>query len=368
MILKYKSKNIIVLELNGITRKISSSSINKTSKTDAQQIIIKPPKPIEETDVSVASLPGKLEIAKEMDFFYALREKAEETLSKTKKQDKLGMEDSSSDHIIITGINENDDFSSIIKDFNKLDNVIGLKITKKLIIQILNTIKDPSFRESEEGRLIYTAYREFVRNTNINILEQAEKLIYKEDTLQNVVFYLVLGCDVQVTDFVSLSRNINDILSCTNVSLDASVITSSKSITDIGTELTTNLNSDQKKALDDLTEIEESKKSYLKKFSNVAYGAFKWAMSGGIISTATKVTVVTATLGFSTKFIAPIIFSYFSQLTFSDPKKPSIETKDVEKQEAIVPSVPDSGDDDPTLASAIGQFFITLGQILTKKK
>ena len=219
------------------------------------------PAAISQLELSIGSFPEKIEKSKELDDFYNLRTTAKETIF-NENGDVLKFVEGSADKTVVIDINESDGFSELIKNFNGLDkeSVVGSKVSKKLVVEMLNIIKEPSFRETEAGKLIYKAYREFVVNFNIDILE-LNGLSYKKDILQNIVLYITLGCDVNILNLRGISRNIVNLLSCTNVMLNTSVIESAR-IDQIRNSSEIEIENNTDRASTDLDNIENSKKSY----------------------------------------------------------------------------------------------------------
>lgn len=147
-----------------VYRKISVTLAYKRPSGTGENLKLKPAS-IAEPSVSIGSLPEKLEKSKELDFFYDLRDKALNDLWR-KGGTNLKFDNGSMDSTIVKDINGTSDYKEIIDRFNglELETVTGFKDTKKLVVAMLNKIKEPEFKESEEG-----------------------ELIYKEDTIQNIV-------------------------------------------------------------------------------------------------------------------------------------------------------------------------------------
>jgi len=124
----------------------------------------------------VDSFQDQIKQTEQVDFFYNLRNNALTQFQK-KSKDNLELFDiNSTDKVIIDNMNEDINHKDLITEFNstKIDEVIGTRTSKKLIVEMINIIKEPKFQESENGKLIYDAYRELVKNSNINALELEE--------------------------------------------------------------------------------------------------------------------------------------------------------------------------------------------------
>ena len=83
----------------------------------------------------------------------------------------------------------------------------------------------------------------------------------KKDILQNIVLYITLECDVNILNLRGISRNIVNLLSCTNVMLNTSVIESAR-IDQIRNSSEIEIENNTDRASTDLDNIENSKKSY----------------------------------------------------------------------------------------------------------
>lgn len=346
-----------------MNRKISSTPVYKGPSENVKELILKP-STISQPNRSIGSLEEKLEKTKELDFFYDLRAKAVKDLWDKGGRD-LKFDNSSADKTIISDINGASKYNELIENFNALETVIGSKVAKKLVVEMLNKVREPQFRESQEGDSIYKAYREFLHNSNINMLEFSGKLVYQENTIQNIVLYLTLGCDDTIVNISSLSQNITNILSCTHIRLDTSIITSDQ-IAQIGNDLSGSITDATNSTTDEIARIEETKKSYFKKINYGLWKGLKWTLSGNKVLAGLQITLYTAGVGFAGKMVLPIVLGMWSQAKFSDTKSlkdvpdiPSLPDKD---EPAVVP------DSDTTAPKLFAEFLIKLGEYLINKK
>jgi hypothetical protein len=351
-----------------VYRRISITLAHKGPSGTNENIILKPAS-IAEQSVSIGSLPEKLEKFKELDFFYDLRYKALNDFWR-KGGTNLKFDNGSIDSTIVKDINGTSDYKEFIDRFNglELETVTGSKHTKKLVVAMLNKIKEPEFKESEEGELIYKAYREFLRNSNINFLELNGKFIYKEDTIQNIVLYLTLGCDCTIVDLTSLSKNILDILSCTYVQLDTAVISSDR-ITEIRNDLSESVTDNTNRTTNEIVRIEEANKSWFKKINSGLWKGLKWTLSGNKVVAGLQITLYTAGVGFAGKMALPVILGMLSKARFSDPKSLNVTDLDLPstpgKDEST--AVPDH-DPDASATKLFAEFLLKLSKYYADKK
>lgn len=280
---------------------------------------------------STGSFERSIEKTKEIDFYFEMKNEVI-SLFAGKPGNNLTSIDNSVDKDVVEIINTNSDMTAFITSFNNQtsDNIAGSKISKKIAIELLNTVKNPGFIDSSEGKVVYEAYKSFVQNLNINTIEYNNKIIFDTKVLKNVVYYMVLGCESCPCNLVEVCESFNSLLSCTNVSLNTKMI-SSVEIEEIHENTTNEIVSATGEAKKELSEIENSKKSYMSKAWGATYGLVKWSLSGNKLLQGAQITLYTAIFGFSAKVFFPILFTKASTLAFSTAGKLTISSDSSER-------------------------------------